>query len=111
MAILLGMILGGAVIASSQGNLMWISLTGLTIAVLGYISSRFILKQNVTAPDLKINWNFFRTSYQTMKYAKSLPLIFTILLGELVVLVLWCYLPHSNSTNDTSKTYMPLKMS
>ncbi|WP_180080473.1 MULTISPECIES: MFS transporter [unclassified Acinetobacter] len=82
MAILFGMILGGAVIASSHGNLTWISLTVLTIAVLGYLSSRFILKQNVTTPDLKIDWNFFRTSYQTMKYAKSLPLIFTILLGN-----------------------------
>ncbi|WP_180123636.1 MFS transporter [Acinetobacter sp. YH12097] len=82
MAILFGMILGGAVIAPSQGNLMWISLTVMTIAILGYITSRFILKQNVTTPDLKIDWNFFRTSYQTMKYAKSLPLIFTILLGN-----------------------------
>ena len=82
MAILFGMILGGAVIASSHGNLTWISLTVITIAILGYISSRFILKQNVTAPDLKIDWNFFRTSYQTLKYAKSLPLIFTILLGN-----------------------------
>ena len=82
MAILFGMILGGAVIASSHGNLTWISLTVLTIAILGYLSSRFILKQNVTAPGLKIDWNFFRTSYQTMKYAKSLPLIFTILLGN-----------------------------
>ncbi|MGE8572507.1 MAG: MFS transporter [Acinetobacter amyesii] len=82
MAILFGMILGGAVIASSQGNLLWISLTVMTIAISGYITSRFILKQNVTTPDLKIDWNFFRTSYQTMKYAKSLPLIFTILLGN-----------------------------
>lgn len=82
MAILFGMILGGAVIASSQGNLMWISLTVMTIAILGYITSRFILKQNVTTPDLKIDWNFFRTSYQTIKYAKSLPLVFTILLGN-----------------------------
>ena len=82
MAILFGMILGGAVIGSSHGNLTWISLTVLTIAILGYLSSRFILKQNVTTPDLKIDWNFFRTSYQTMKYAKSLPLVFTILLGN-----------------------------
>ncbi|WP_111884981.1 MFS transporter [Acinetobacter sp. CFCC 11171] len=82
MAILFGMILGGAVIASSQGNLLWISLTVMTIAILGYITSRFILKQNVTTPDLKIDWNFFRTSYQTIKYAKSLPLVFTILLGN-----------------------------
>ncbi|WP_425919038.1 MFS transporter [Acinetobacter sp. TSRC1-2] len=81
-AILIGMILGGAVISASDGNLFWISLTVVTIAVLGYISSRFVLKQNVTSPDLKIDWNFFRTSFQTLKYAKSLPIIFLILLGN-----------------------------
>ncbi|OTG71668.1 MFS transporter [Acinetobacter terrae] len=82
MAILIGMILGGAVISASDGNLFWISLTVVTIAVLGYISSRFVLKQNVTSPDIKIDWNFFRTSFQTLKYAKSLPIIFLILLGN-----------------------------
>ena len=82
MAILIGMILGGAVISASQGNLIWISLTVVTIAVLGYISSTFVLKQKVTAPDIKIDWNFFRTSYQTIRYAKSLPAVFLILLGN-----------------------------
>ncbi|NNH25617.1 MFS transporter [Acinetobacter terrestris] len=82
MAILIGMILGGAVISASDGNLFWISLTVVTIAVLGYISSRFVLKQNVTSPDIKIDWNFFRTSFQTLKYAKSLPIVFLILLGN-----------------------------
>ena len=81
-AILIGMILGGAVISMSQGNLIWISLTVVIIAILGYLSSRFILKQQVSSPDLKIDWNFFRTSFQTLKYAKSLPLIFMILLGN-----------------------------
>lgn len=82
MAILIGMILGGAVISMSQGNLLWISLTVLTIACLGYFSSRFILKQEVSSPNIQIDWNFFRTSFQTIKYAKSLPLIFLILLGN-----------------------------
>ena len=81
-AILIGMILGGAVISISQGNLLWISLTVLGIAILGYFSSRFILKQNVTDADLDIDWNFFRTSFQTLQYAKSLPLIFMVLLGN-----------------------------
>ena len=81
-AILLGMILGGAVIASSQGNLLWISVTVVIIACLGYLCSRFILPQKVAAPDLQIDWNFFRTSFQTLKYAKSLPIIFIVLLGN-----------------------------
>ena len=69
-AILLGMILGGAVISSSHGNLTWISITVVSIAVLGYMCSRFILPQKIAEPDLKIDWNFFRTSFQTIKYAK-----------------------------------------
>ena len=82
LAILFGMILGGAVIAASTGNLIWISLTVLSIAVIGYLSSRYILKQSIPAPEINIDWNFFRTSFQTIKYAKSLPLVFLILLGN-----------------------------
>ncbi|ENV34239.1 MFS transporter [Acinetobacter gerneri] len=81
-AILIGMILGGTVISASQGNMVWISLTILSIAVIGFICSRFILKQEVSSNDLEIDWNFFRTSFQTLKYAKSLPLVFLVLLGN-----------------------------
>ncbi|WP_104511283.1 MFS transporter [Acinetobacter indicus] len=81
-AILVGMILGGAVISLSAGNLLWISLTVLAIAVVGYLASRFILKQPIAAPQLEVDWNFFHTSIQTLKYAKNLPLIFLILLGN-----------------------------
>ncbi len=104
MAILFGMILGGAVIASSHGNLTWISLTVMTIAILGYISSRFILKQNVTAPDLKIDWNFFRTSYQTLKYVESFTFDFYHFIGKFLVLVLRRNVSHSNSANDLAKS-------
>ena len=81
-AILLGTIIGGAVISVSKGNLLWISLTVVAIAVIGFIASRFILKQPTLNNDLKIDWNFFRTSFQTIQYAKSLPLIFIVLLGN-----------------------------
>lgn len=81
-AILAGMILGGTVISNSHGNLLWISLTVVIIAVLGYFSSRFILKQKTSESDLIIDWNVFKTTSETLKYAKSLPLIFMILLGN-----------------------------
>lgn len=82
LAILFGMILGGAVISVSHDHLMWVCVTVLTIALLGYISSRFILKQPLNDDHLTIDWNFFRTSWQTMAYAKSIPLIYLILLGN-----------------------------
>lgn len=81
-AILIGMILGGVVISSSGGNLLWISMTVVGIALIGYLCSRFILKQTVRTPELEVDWNVFRTSFQTLKYAKSLPVVFTILLGN-----------------------------
>ncbi|MFW2076803.1 MFS transporter [Acinetobacter sp. ULE_I010] len=81
-AILIGMILGGTVISLSQGHMIWICLTVVSIAVVGYLCSRFVLKQPTTNTDLEIDWNFFRTSFQTIRYAKSLPLVFTILLGN-----------------------------
>lgn len=82
LAILLGMILGGTVISLSAGSLIWVCATVIIIAVLGYLSSRFILMQPVNDANLKIDWHFFRTSWQTIKYAKSLPLVYLILLGN-----------------------------
>jgi len=81
-AILLGTIIGGAVISISTGNLIWISLTIISIAIIGFICSCFILKQPTLNNDLRIDWNFFRTSFQTIRYAKSLPLIFIVLIGN-----------------------------
>ncbi|MHA3054764.1 MFS transporter [Acinetobacter sp. ANC 4633] len=82
LAILFGMILGGAVISISHETLIWVCLTILIIAILGYISSRFILTQRVSASELKIDWNFFRTSWQTIQYAKDIKIIFLILMGN-----------------------------
>ncbi|TCM66486.1 putative MFS family arabinose efflux permease [Acinetobacter calcoaceticus] len=81
-AILVGMILAGAVISLSGGDMAWICITVLIIAVLGYICSRFVLKQPVSEQSLDIDWNVFRTSYRTLKFAKSMPLVYLVLLGN-----------------------------
>lgn len=82
MAILFGMMLGGAVIFWSQGQMVWISATILCIAIIGYFCSRFILPQPIPDQHLKVDWNFFRTSVQTIQYARSLPVVFLVLLGN-----------------------------
>jgi MFS family permease len=82
LAILLGMVIGGIVISLSAGSMWWISLTVLAVAVLGYLSSRQILKQKIADPTLKVNWNFFVTSGQIIRLSYSLSLIFLILLGN-----------------------------
>ncbi|MFU8925225.1 MFS transporter [Acinetobacter puyangensis] len=82
LAILLGMVIGGIVISLSAGSMWWISLTVLAVAILGYFSSRQILKQKIADPTLKVNWNFFVTSGQIIRLSYGLPLIFFILLGN-----------------------------
>lgn len=82
LAILLGMVIGGIVISHSAGNMLWISVTVIAVAVLGYLSSRLILPQKIADPTLKVNWNFFLTSWQMVKLSYGLPLIFVILLGN-----------------------------
>lgn len=81
LAILFGMILGGVVMANSDGNLIWICLTLLGIAIAGYASCRFVPALPLSAPNLKINWNFFATSVETLKYAWHLPKVFFAIIG------------------------------
>lgn len=81
-AILLGMVIGGIVISFSAGTMLWICLTILVFAILGYVSSRFILPQQVADQHCTVNWNFFVTSWQMIKLSYGLPLVFLILLGN-----------------------------
>ncbi|MFC3901811.1 Predicted arabinose efflux permease, MFS family [Acinetobacter marinus] len=82
LAILLGMVIGGIVISLSAGNMWWICLTLIGVAILGFVSSRMILKQKIADPNLKVNWNVFATSWQIVKFSYGLPLIFLVLLGN-----------------------------
>ena len=81
LAILFGMILGGVVMANSHGNLLWISLTVISIAIAGFSASRFILKQPINSPNLVINWNFLATSIDTLKYSYKIPPVFFAIIG------------------------------
>lgn len=81
LAILLGMIIGGVVMANANGNLIWVSATVLAIAVAGFMSARFILSQPLNAPDLKVNWNFLATSVETLKYSWRVPPVFYAIIG------------------------------
>lgn len=82
LAILLGMVIGGIVISFSAGNMTWICLTLLIVSCFGYFASRMILPQRIADPSSTVNWNFFSTSWQIVKFSYGLPLIFIILLGN-----------------------------
>jgi MFS family permease len=62
--------------------MLWICLTLVGVAILGYLSSRMILQQKIADPNLKVNWNVFATSWQIVKFSYGLPLVFLVLLGN-----------------------------
>ena len=79
-AILLGTILGGVMIAEEQGRL-YVAYAILFFAVAGYISSRYIPVTPSLNQDLKINWNFFGETYRNIKFIKSNRTVFLSILG------------------------------
>lgn len=82
LAILLGMLLGGVLIFFAKEQIWFIGAAIISIAILGYIASIFISKQKTINHTLKIDWNFLRTSFQTLQYAYKIPLIFLILIAN-----------------------------
>jgi len=80
MAILLGTMLGGVLIAWQQGHL-WVSCAVITIAVLGYLSSLTIPAAPPAAPDLKINWNPATETWRILKFTYQNFTVFQSVLG------------------------------
>jgi MFS family permease len=82
MAILTGMMLGGTVIAGSgEHHLIWTSITVVAIALLGWITAKQIPPTPSLDPQLKIDWNVWRTSVQTLGDAWRLPRVFYAIIG------------------------------
>ena len=79
-AILLGTILGGVMIAEEQGRL-YVAYAIIFFAMAGYISSRYIPVTPSLNQDLKINWNFFGETYRNIKFLKSNHTVFLSILG------------------------------
>ena len=80
LAILLGTILGGVLIAWRQGHL-WVSSAIILIAVLGYLSSRAIPPAPPAAPHLKINWNPLSETWNILRFTYQNFTVFQSVLG------------------------------
>ncbi|WP_019672629.1 MFS transporter [Psychrobacter lutiphocae] len=81
LSILIGMIAAG-LFTQLENNLYWVSAMALLIALFGLLATKFIPKMPAVQPELKINWNIFSTSRDTVKYLYSLPLLFFIVIGN-----------------------------
>ncbi|MDX1490314.1 MAG: MFS transporter [Pseudohongiellaceae bacterium] len=74
LAILIGTLLGGVLIALEANAILAVTTTLLCVAVAGYIASRSIPMTPATDPNLKINWNplsQLRTLYQLATQNKA----------------------------------------
>lgn len=81
LAILIGTIIGGALIGYNEAGRMILCGLVLIIAALGYVFSRRIPETKAVQPNLKINWNPVTETWSTLKFAKQNRVVFLSILG------------------------------
>lgn len=79
-AILIGTIAGGVVIALPGGS-VWVSVGVVMVAVAGYLSSRAIPNAAAADSALTINWNPFTQTWRTIGFARGNRTVFLSILG------------------------------
>lgn len=79
-AILIGTILGGVLIAQENGR-QYVAVAIVFFAVAGYLASRYIPLTPSLSEDLKINWNVFSETHRNIKFLKKNRTVFLSVLG------------------------------
>src|SRR5258708_914774 len=87
-AILLGEVIGGIVIAIKPDGPIYAGVTAIAVALAGYAVSRRIPVSAAVAPDLEINWNPFTETARNLRLAYSNRLVW---LSILAISWFWFY--------------------
>lgn len=80
LAILLGTMLGGFLIAL-DGGWLYVSIAVLLVAGGGYLASRGIPKAAAAAPDLKINWNPVTETWRNFQFMRGNRTVYLSVMG------------------------------
>jgi 1-acyl-sn-glycerol-3-phosphate acyltransferase len=80
-AILLGEIVGGLLIAIKPDGPLYAGGTAIAIAIAGYIVCRGIPKAESAAPDLRINWNPVTETWRNLRFAHGNRVVWLSMLG------------------------------
>lgn len=80
-AILLGQIAGGILIAMPVVGAKWVALGVVGVAILGRLMAQAIPSSPSTDPDLVINWNPVTETWRNLKLANERVVVFRSLLG------------------------------
>jgi 1-acyl-sn-glycerol-3-phosphate acyltransferase len=81
LAILLGTILGGVLMAARGGGVTVVSAAGIAIAVAGWLVSRAIPPAPAEDPRLPIRWNPLRETWRMIAIARDTRSVFLAILG------------------------------
>lgn len=81
LAMLVGMIVGNALMLIAGYGTLAASLTTIAIAVAGYMVSRSIPVAPATAPDLRFNWNPLSETWRVLKLTHEDRAVFNAILG------------------------------
>jgi hypothetical protein len=80
-AILLGTIAGGLVVAVKPAGTAWAAALTIVIAVTGWLASRRIPLTPAVAPELRINWNLFTETWRNLKIGHGNLVVWRSMLG------------------------------
>jgi 1-acyl-sn-glycerol-3-phosphate acyltransferase len=80
-AILLGTMLGGALVAMPGTGPTYVAVVSLVVAVLGRIAAGFIPASPAPEPDLKVNWNPVTETWANLKIANRNQAVFLSMIG------------------------------
>lgn len=81
LAILLGTILGGVLIAVGEHGANWAAAIGVLIALLGYLSSLAVPAAPPPDPQLAVNWNPFTETWRNLATLKQNRAVLLAILG------------------------------
>lgn len=80
-AILLGNVAGGLIVAIPQVGAQWVGISCIALALAGRLVAQWIPVSPATDPGLKINWNPFTETWRNLKLAHGNLVVFRSLLG------------------------------
>ena len=80
-AILLGTMLGGALVAMPGIGPTWVATVSLVVAVLGRLAAGFIPASPAPEPGLKVNWNPVSETWANLKIANRNRTVFLSMIG------------------------------
>jgi 1-acyl-sn-glycerol-3-phosphate acyltransferase len=81
LAILLGTILGGVLIAQPSGPTLLVPTATIAIAMAGYAASRFVPAVPPPSPQLRVSWNLLAETWRNFQFARENRTVFLSILG------------------------------